>query len=138
MAVFVKAGNTNYAAAMAYFGTDSPSIAAQPLRSVPLVAVEGEAGSAADISVDLAGSVALIDRGGCTFTAKAIAAQEKGAIAVVIANNQPDDPFAPRDTNGAGVASVSIPVMMVSQSDGAELRSATGGSVDIAVCKPGK
>ena len=133
----MKAGNTNYAVAMAYFGTDSPSIAAQPLRSVPLVAVEGPAGSAADISVDLAGSVALIDRGGGTFAAKAIAAQEKGAVAVVIANNRPGGPIAPGDTN-ADAASVSIPVMMVSQSDGAQLRSATGGSVDISVCKPGK
>ncbi len=36
-----------------------------------------------------AGSIALIERGGCTFAVKALNAQAAGAIAVIIANNVP-------------------------------------------------
>ncbi len=36
----------------------------------------------------VAGRIALIDRGTCTFVVKAKNAQDAGAVAVVIANNQ--------------------------------------------------
>ena len=40
------------------------------------------------IEEDLAGKVAVIDRGGCNFVHKAKAAQDKGAIAVIIVNSE--------------------------------------------------
>ena len=47
---------------------------------------------------DIAGRIALIDRGSCTFEQKALNAQAAGAIAVIICNNVPDsDP----DSGGA-------------------------------------
>jgi len=72
------------------------------------------------------GRIALIDRGTCTFVAKAQAAQAAGAIAVIIANN----------TSGyltmAGDPSVTIPVVLVSQADGLILKGlATGTPVTI-------
>jgi subtilisin-like proprotein convertase family protein/uncharacterized protein YjdB len=64
-----------------------------------------------------AGKVAVIWRGSCEFSLKALNAQAAGAIACVIVNNVSDNPFH----MGAGTygASVTIPVYMISQADGA-------------------
>jgi len=68
---------------------------------------------------DLTGKVAMVYRGTCEFGAKALAAQNAGAIAVIIVNNIPGAPIA----MGAGAVggSVTIPVVMLSQADGAIL-----------------
>jgi len=41
---------------------------------------------------DVAGKIALIDRGTCAFAAKALAAEAAGAVGVLIANNVPNAP----------------------------------------------
>lgn len=50
-------------------------------------------------AAQLAGKIALIDRGSCSFTIKYKNAQTAGAIAVIVANVAPDDP---RYTTGRG------------------------------------
>jgi hypothetical protein len=42
---------------------------------------------------DLAGKIAVLYRGDCEFGTKALNAEEAGAIACVIINNQPGDPI---------------------------------------------
>jgi hypothetical protein len=74
-----------------------------------------DAGNAAAVS----GKVAIIDRGGCAFTAKTKNAQLAGAIAVIIANNVAG--VAP--ALGGTDASITIPAVGVSQDDGATLKS---------------
>lgn len=71
---------------------------------------------------DIAGKIAVIYRGVCEFGAKSLNAQNAGAIAVMIINNQPGAPVA----MGAGAvgADVTIPVVMISQDAGAQLRDA--------------
>jgi hypothetical protein len=71
----------------------------------------------AALTNDLTGKVALVYRGTCEFGAKALEAQNAGAVAVIIVNNIPGAPIA----MGAGAVggSVTIPVIMVSQADGA-------------------
>src|SRR5690606_36352840 len=65
----------------------------------------------------VAGQIALINRGTCSFAQKVEAAQAAGAVGVVIANNAPGS--AP---GMAGTApGVTIPVLSVSQGDGAAL-----------------
>ena len=68
---------------------------------------------------DVAGKVAIVDRGDCEFGTKALNAQNAGAIAVFIANN---DTAAPDDTiamgGGADGAQVTIPAAMVSYNTG--------------------
>lgn len=68
----------------------------------------------------IAGAIALIDRGTCAFTLKARHAQDAGAIAAIIANNQPGS--AP--VIGGSDATISIPTASISQADGITLRGA--------------
>ena len=54
-------------------GSEDPTLACQPLIN----------------SSEIAGKIALIDRGGCSFVEKIRHAQEAGAIAAVVANHTP-------------------------------------------------
>ncbi len=67
----------------------------------------------------LAGKIALVDRGVCTFVAKAESCLAYGAIAVIIANNttgvQPP---------GGSDPAMTIPVVGITQADGTAIKSA--------------
>jgi hypothetical protein len=69
--------------------------------------------------MQVAGNIALIDRGGsCSFVAKAQAAQTAGATAVIIANN------APGLVQMSGTASgLTIPVIGISLADGNTIKA---------------
>lgn len=69
----------------------------------------------------LKGKIALIDRGNCEFGQKALNAQKHGAVAVLVANNVPGDPFGPGPGSVGNL--VTIPVVGVSQTAGQALRS---------------
>ncbi|HEX5781263.1 MAG TPA: PA domain-containing protein, partial [Solirubrobacteraceae bacterium] len=62
-----------------------------------------------------AGSIALVDRGNCTFAEKTANAQAAGAVAVVVVNNVPGAPTAP---GGTALPGTTIPTVMVGQADG--------------------
>ena len=68
---------------------------------------------------DLAGKIAVIYRGDCEFGTKALNAQEAGAIACVIINNQPGDPIGMGA--GANGPAVSIPTVMITNVAGAAI-----------------
>ncbi len=68
------------------------------------------------------GKIAVVYRGSCQFSTKALNAQEAGAIAVVIINNVPGAPVGMAAGDVAGL--VNIPVVMISQADGELLRPA--------------
>lgn len=61
----------------------------------------------------LAGNVALIDRGAVSFSVKLQTAFSGNAKAVVVVNNKPDDPFAM-----GGTDKIDIPAVMVAQAVG--------------------
>jgi subtilisin family serine protease len=65
-------------------------------------------------SGSLPGAIALIDRGTCNFSDKILRAQNAGAIAVVMVNNVAGAPII---MGGSG-AGITIPGLMISQSDG--------------------
>lgn len=75
---------------------------------------------------ELAGRIALVDRGTCDFSAKVYAAQQAGAIAVVVANNV-DGPVM---TMGAGANAelVIIPSVFVTKDTGDVLKAALQSS----------
>ena len=64
----------------------------------------------------LAGKIAIVRRGACEFGGKVLAAENEGAIAVIVVNNNPDPPIE----MGGGVAGpdVTIPALMVSDVNG--------------------
>ena len=73
------------------------------------------------LTANLTGNIAVVYRGSCEFGAKALAAQNAGAIAVIIINNIAGAPVAMG--GGASGLSVTIPVIMISNVDGALLRN---------------
>ena len=63
----------------------------------------------------LSGKIAFFDRGGCTFVQKVQNAQDNGAVAVIIANNQQGGAMS---MGGNDNGALSIPVLSISQEDG--------------------
>lgn len=77
-------------------------------------------------AADVAGKIAVIDRGTCSFEYKARIAQDNGAAAVVIISNAagpPTDMAAVSPSTG-----VTIPTVMISQADGNELKANLSGA----------
>ncbi|WP_301238365.1 S8 family serine peptidase [Polycladomyces subterraneus] len=95
-------------------GSSAPGGQIQTRVAAPLAVVTDDNGTACQgITADLTGKIAVIKRGGCTFTQKAAAAQEKGAVGVILINNTDGDPTAMLVEE-----SVTIPMVMVSMNDG--------------------
>jgi Zn-dependent metalloprotease len=69
----------------------------------------------------VAGKIAIIDRGTCEFSTKVLNAQIAGAVAVIIANNSPTG--LPGMGPGAVAAQVTIPSLGVQQSTGIAIRA---------------
>lgn len=89
-------------------GTASPTLACNPATN----------------AAALAGKIAMVTRGTCAFTVKVKNAQDAGAAAVLIANNA----AGVLSSFGGADASITIPSMMVSNTDGADISGAiTGG-----------
>lgn len=76
------------------------------------------------ISNSVAGKIAVIYRGSCNFTLKAENAIAAGAVAVLIINNVP---AAPIPMGGTPTGPVNVPVVMISQADGAAVRATMQG-----------
>ena len=77
----------------------------------------------------ITGRIALVDRSTCTFVAKVKAAQAAGAIAVIVADN---DPTAPAGSGMSGTdPTIAIPSLRVPKSTGDLLRGALGSSPQV-------
>ena len=85
---------------------DGSGLACAPLSSANALAVNGK--------------VALVDRGTCGFAVKARMVQDAGAIAMVVADNQPGD-LAGMSGVDPGIV---IPSVRITQADGLLLKSA--------------
>ncbi len=91
---------------------------------------------------ELQGVIAMIDRGGCEFGAKMLKAEQAGAIAVIVCQNDPQEaPFV----MGAGMVGnqVTIPGVMVSFDDCVELKmhladlTVTIAGAELVIANPG-
>ncbi len=114
-----------YAALPDAFGNGAPNPSGQTGTIVLVQAGTGVASqgcSALTNGAAVAGNIALVDRGTCTFQTKAATAQAAGAIAVVVVNNVPGDPnlvlMGPDNTQPA----ITIPAVMISFNDGATIK----------------
>jgi hypothetical protein len=75
------------------------------------------------------GNFALIDRGTCTFVAKALAAQAAGATGLIVANNV----AAGLPGMGGTDPSITIPCVGISQADGNAIKANLAGGVNVTM-----
>lgn len=73
--------------------------------------------------------VAVLDRGTCAFTVKVKNAQDAGAVGVIVVDDAPTR-CAPRAGLGGADATIVIPSVRVTITDGAILKNAMGGTVN--------
>ncbi|MGF1556245.1 T9SS-dependent M36 family metallopeptidase [Paucihalobacter sp.] len=107
-----------------------------PLSPTPLtenlaLAIDDNSGASTDFfdacdaifnGSSLNGKIVVIRRGGCEFGAKVLAAENEGALAVIMVNNVPDAPIAMGP--GAVGQQVTIPSIMVNQTIGEQIITA--------------
>jgi hypothetical protein len=70
-------------------------------------------------AAEITGKIAVLDVGGCPITSKVKNAQTAGALAVIIVNNGPATPLG----TGAPDPTITIPIVTISQIDGAALKA---------------
>jgi len=117
----VRAGSSTFGAALGAFGRFVPAVTAMLANATPANGCTAISG--------VSGSLAVIDRGVCTFSTKIRNAQAAGAVGVIVVNNQPGDP--------AGMAQDGTPNQpaingaMVALSDRAAIRALAGTSATV-------
>jgi len=109
-----------YTFSQASFG---PTATASNFTGPAVPATPADACTAITNASALAGKIAIIDRGTCNFSDKALAAQAAGAKAVLFANNQ----AGAITPGGTPTSAVNIPVIAISQVDGAKLKANAAG-----------
>ena len=112
-------------------------VAAKPLEFTKGTPLEGVSGPLVPARVEdtpgctpsdydglpVAGAVVLVDRGKCQFGVKQAMAAERGAVALIVANNEDGDDMG--GTLGE-TTDVKIPVISVTKATGAQLRAEPG------------
>jgi len=83
-------------------------------------------------AVEVAGRIALLDRGECLFVEKVAHAQDAGAIGVVVVNNQGDQLI---DMLGNDPSLV-IPAVFLTQSAGTAIAAQLGNGVEATIVSP--
>ncbi len=121
----VTVGATTVGAASGDFAVVAADFSA-PLQVVPGTVNGLNNACAALPAGSLAGRIALISRGSCTFSAKIRNAQAAGAAAVLVANNVAGDPTA-MGTDGTP-GQPTVPAYMVGLQDGQTLKSLAGSA----------
>jgi len=119
--IAVTVGATTRGAALGDFNNFDPAITAAYTVTTP-------ANGCGAISTSLAGKIALIDRGVCTFTAKVRNAESAGAVGVLVVNNVAGDPTAMAHDGTAPFPE--IPAAMLSKNDGAAIKPSGTATVD--------
>jgi subtilisin family serine protease len=123
----VTSGGDTYNAATGDFPTVTADLT-RPIAAVtsgPVNAATGLSEACSALGVSLAGKIALISRGTCSFSQKIANAEAAGADAVLVANNVAGDPIAMGLTAGF---STPKPAYMVSLADGIALRTLHNGA----------
>lgn len=123
----VRLGGSEFQARALEFTTGTPGVTAT-LVAAPVDDTPGCTPQDYD-GLPVAGAVVLVDRGHCPFTEKAQIAADRGAVAVVVADNVDEREMG--GTLGRG-NTLTIPVVSVSKADGAQLRERPG-EVTVAI-----
>jgi subtilisin family serine protease len=90
------------------------------------------------IDASVAGKIALIHRGSCSFTSKSLAAEASGAVGVIISNNVPGPAPGLGCSPADCVAFYAIPSVGLGQSDGAAIEGELpNGPVNVSLFSNG-
>ena len=122
----------NYSVVTALFGAP---LASPALTGTAVQALDAGNGSTTDGCEALtnasavAGNIAVVDRGVCNFTVKVKNAQNAGAKAVIVVNNQPESLGAMSGTDD----SLTIPTVLIQQAEGNRLKANLPASVTIGL-----
>ena len=119
-----------YAAANNAFGNGAPNPSGQTANVVLVASSTGVASQgcgALSNAAAVAGNIALVDRGTCSFQTKAATAQAAGAIGVIVDNNVPGDPSLTTMAGDATQPNITIPAIFISTGDGATIKSQLPG-----------
>ncbi len=128
--------SASYLGAPASFGPafpTGPAISGNVVVASPLTGCTALTNAAA-----IAGKIALIQRGTCTFQTKTVMAQNAGAIAVILYDNVAEMVFSPSADTAQPAAT--IPTLLVGLADGTTLNtqaSGAGVSTTLAVTSGG-
>ncbi len=125
-----------YNATDATFGPGLPTtpITANVVEVVDNTAPANDGCETVTNTTALAGKIALIDRGNCTFSLKVESAQAAGAVAVIIVNNVATAPIQMGGTSNI----VNIPSIMISQADGNSIKTQlSSGTVNATISNGG-
>jgi hypothetical protein len=116
-----------YSVGTASFGPalSNPGVTEQIVAATSGSATDGCSATTSSVS----GKIALMDRGNCNFTVKVKNAQNAGAVAAVIADNQVGGLFGMSGTD----ATITIPSVLVTMSDGATLRANLPASANLGI-----
>lgn len=129
----VTVAGSTYGAAAGDFATVSADLTA-PLGVVTEGKVDadgtGLGRACTSLSANLTGEIALISRGGCTFSQKIRTAQNAGAVAVLVVNNVRGDPIA-MGLGGLGDNEPTVPAYMLGKDDGIAVAGHDGASLTI-------
>ncbi len=112
-----------------YYGIDSnfaPPVPNTPITADLVVMEDDNAGPSTDPydgcdnitnAPDLNGKIVVVRRGECSYNVKVAAAQDAGALAVIVVNDVTADPLA----MGGNGSSITIPAIMIYKTDGEAL-----------------
>ncbi|WP_395814185.1 myxosortase-dependent M36 family metallopeptidase [Archangium minus] len=109
-----------------FFNVTGDVVIAQD-ESNPSGASTTDACTALTNAADVAGKIALVDRGACNFTVKVTNAQTAGAIGVIVADNV----AGPVVGIGGDATNITIPALRITLADGNKLRAAPGLNVTL-------
>ena len=121
------AGQDNYVGAVARAGQNATTPAALPIPAIEakiVAAVPAIADVALENAAEIAGNIALIDRGTVSFAIKIANALDAGAIGVIMVDSNTDG-RVPIEM-GATENSI-LPAVMISNADGATIKTAMAG-----------
>lgn len=120
----------NWNAGTASFGPNAFSVTGDAILAADATAPASDACTA--ITNNVAGRIAVIDRGSCSFAVKTANAQAAGAIGVIIVNNAAGAAPGMSGTD----PTITTPVLSLSQADGTALKTAiAAGTVSVTLTR---
>lgn len=110
-----------YAVGQAGFGgaVKAPGVTANVVQALDPDGSATDGCSPFSNAAAVAGNIAIVDRGTCTFIIKAKNAQNAGAVGVIVSMIAPGPPIGLGGCDG----SITIPVVSISQTDGATIKA---------------